>query len=223
VLSIYPGFLAAYQNRELAFDETYYDLCLALSASPLRGPKGETASELLRPLGESLGVKVSLEGDHFYLLSKDDGRIEAHLAAEGFRKIATLMQLIANGSLTKDSVLFWDEPESGLNPRLIKVVADFLLRLAAHGVQVFIATHDYLLTNELSLNAEYRTPAADDAPIRFFAFNRGEKGGVEVQSGETLAELHQNPIMEEFEALYDRPGRPGWSPTQVPHRSGRAR
>ena len=41
----------------------------------------------------------------------------------------------------------------------------------------------------LSLNAEYQTPAAGDAPIRFFAFSRGEKGGVEVQAGGTLAEL----------------------------------
>ncbi len=204
VLSIYPGFYAAYQNRELAFDETYADLCFALSASPFRGPSGEAASELWRPLGESLGIEVTLEGDHFYLLSKDDGKIEAPLAAEGFRKIATLMRLIANGWLTKNSVLFWDEPESGLNPKLIKIVADFLLQLAAHGVQILVATHDYLLTNELSLNAEYQTPAAGDAPIRFFAFSRCDQGGVEVQSGGTLAELDRNPIMEEFEALYDR-------------------
>ena len=44
-----------------------------------------------------------------------------------------MMHLIANGSLMKNSVLFWDEPETGLNPRLIKVVADFLFRLAATG------------------------------------------------------------------------------------------
>ncbi len=204
VLSIYPGFFAAYHNRELAFDETYADLCFALSGSPLRGPRRKAADLLGRPLAERLSADVSLEGDHFYLSSDDDGKIEAHLAAEGFRKIASLMHLIANGSLMKNSVLFWDEPEANLNPKLIKVVADFLLRLGANGVQVFVATHDYLLTNELSLNAEYQTKAADDAPIRFFAFSRSEHGGVEVQSGGTLAELDRNPIMEEFEALYDR-------------------
>ncbi len=206
-LSIYPGFLAAYHNRELAFDETYYDLCFALSGAPLRGPRGESASLLWRPLGEHLHANVTLQGDRFYLDSEDDGLIEADLAAEGFRKIASLMHLIANGSLMKDGVLFWDEPEANLNPRLIKIVADFLLRLAASGVQVFVATHDYLLTNELSLNAEYHTTAAGEAPIRFFAFSRGESGGVEVQSGGTLAELDRNPIMEEFEALYERERR----------------
>jgi predicted ATP-dependent endonuclease of OLD family len=154
VLSIYPGFIAAYQNRELAFDETYYDACLALSAAPLRGPRGETGSALWQPLGEHLHANVSFEQERFYLVTRDDGIIEAHLAAEGYRKIATVMHLIANGSLMKNAILFRDEPEANLNPRLTKIVSDFLLRLASNGVQVFVASHDYVLTNELSLNAE---------------------------------------------------------------------
>jgi AAA domain, putative AbiEii toxin, Type IV TA system len=204
VLSIYPGFLSAYQNRELSFDETYYDLCHALSGLPLRGSRGEAASALWEPLGESLRANVSLQGDRFYLSSPEDGIIEAHLAAEGPRKIATLMHLIANGSLMKNSILFWDEPEANLNPRLIKIVADFLLQLADGGVQLFVATHDYLLTNELSLNVEYGTEAVRTAPIRFFVCGRGEDSRVDVQAAATLAELTQNPIMEEFEKLYER-------------------
>jgi len=35
-LSKNEGFIAAYENRELAYDETYYDLSLALNALPLR-------------------------------------------------------------------------------------------------------------------------------------------------------------------------------------------
>ena len=114
------------------------------------------------------------------------------------------MHLIANGSLIKNAILFWDEPEANLNPKLTKIVSDFLLRLAGGGIQVFVASHDYLLTNELSLNAEFATAAATNAPIRFFAFGRTAEGSVEVESGATLAELSKNPIMEEFEALYER-------------------
>jgi len=206
VLSLYPGFIKAYRDRELSFDGTYYDLCVALTGLPLHGPRGEEASELSKPLVDYLNVNVTLSGDQFYLAS-DDGIIEAPLAAEGYRKIAVLMHLIANGSLMKNSILFWDEPEANLNPRLIKVVADFLLRLAAAGVQIFIATHDYLLTTELSLQAEYQTEASKSAPIRFFVFHRTPEKGVEVQSGATLAELEENPIMEEFAALYERERR----------------
>lgn len=207
VLSIFPGFLKAYQDRELAFDETYYDICLALSGSPLRGPRGEAASALWKPLGDHLRANVSLERNTFYVSSEEDGIIEAHLVAEGFRKVASLMHLIANGSLMKNAILFWDEPEANLNPKLIKVVADFLLRLAVGGIQIVIATHDYLLTNELSLQAEYQTEQAQRGPIRFFSFYRAADHSVKIQQGDTLADLHQNPIMEEFEALYNREQR----------------
>lgn len=44
------------------------------------------------------------------------GDIAAPLLVEGWRKLATLAYLIANGSLTTKSILFIDEPESSLNP-----------------------------------------------------------------------------------------------------------
>jgi len=123
--------------------------------------------------------------------------------AEGIRKIATLMHLISNGSLTKQTLLFWDEPEANLNPKLIKIVADFLVNLARNGIQVFIASHDYLLTNELSLWSEYATSQPSGPGVRFFAFTRMEDGVV-AQTGRTLAEIDTNPIMDEFAAFYER-------------------
>ncbi len=207
VLSNFPGFISAYTDRELSFDETYYDLCLALDRLPLRGPRGEEAATLRQPLSDAIRATVEREGSRFYVTSEADGKVEAHMVAEGWRKIASLMHLIANGSIARGSILFWDEPEANLNPRLIKVVADFLLNLAGQGVQVFIASHDYLLTNELSLQAEYRTKASQDAPIRFFMFHRGDDSSVSVQAGETLAEMDYNPIMDEFEAHYQRERR----------------
>ncbi len=206
VLSIFPGFISAYTDRELSFDETYYDLCIALDRLPLRGPRGEEAATLRQPLSDAIQATVQREGSRFYVTSEVDGKVEAHLVAEGLRKIASVMHLIANGSIAKGTILFWDEPESNLNPKLIKVVADFLLTLAGQGVQVFIATHDYLLTNEISLQSEYQTPLAQQAPIQFFLFERGEDG-VSVQSSGTLGGLNNNPIMQEFEALYQRERR----------------
>jgi AAA domain, putative AbiEii toxin, Type IV TA system len=204
VLSMYEGFTAAYENRELSFDETYYDTCKALSATPLKGPKVREAESLLEPLKERLQADVKRSGDRFYVEMPGEAPFEAHLVAEGFRKLASVIYLIRNGSLAKGGVLFWDEPEANLNPWLIKTVADFLLKLAGSGVQIFVATHDYLLTNELSLHAEYQTKDAEKANIRFFGFHRESSGPVQVQTGAMLADLDQNPIMEEFAALYDR-------------------
>jgi len=206
-LALYEGFIAAYEGRELSFDETYYDLCKALSATPLRGPRMKAARRLVRPLEGVLGGKVVLSGGRFYLKSEAGmGTIEAHLLAEGYRKIASIVHLISNGSLMKNAVLFWDEPEANLNPRLITKVAQTLRFLAAAGVQILMATHDYLLSHELALAAEYGTDPS--VATRFFAFTREQQSGaVRVTAADHLAELSDNPILQEFAAHYDREQR----------------
>jgi len=202
VLAMYRGFVAAYEGRELDFDETYYDLCKALSAAPLRGARLEVVQPLLAPLESILGGKVVLEGDRFFI-KQADGETEAHLTAEGLRKIASLAYLVANGALTRDSVLFWDEPEASLNPGLVVKVVDFLRTLAASGVQVFLASHDFLLVHRLSQTVEYKVEPS--VPVRFFSLYRPEPGApVEVEQADTLVDIEHNAILDEFARYYDR-------------------
>lgn len=208
-LSINPGFIATYQRRELPYDETYYDLSLALNALPLRKEHLAELQEVLNFLqemitGEQAGEKevVTQENGRFKF-SLPEGKLDVHLVAEGYRKIATLYYLLRNGSLTKDSILFWDEPEAHLNPKLIVKVAKVLRMLAEAGLQIFITTHDYLLSQELSLLAEY--PADKRPEIKFFALHKpAPTVGVIVEAGQTLAEIEHNPILEEFAAHYER-------------------
>jgi hypothetical protein len=51
---------------------------------------------------------ITLENNQFYFYLPE-GRFETHFVAEGYRKIAMLIYLFKNGSLTKDSILLWDE------------------------------------------------------------------------------------------------------------------
>lgn len=202
VLAIYPGFVASYEKRELSFDQTYYDMCKALAPARLRQLEPSLAA-LVDQLETALKGEVLQKGDRFYVQSEQENRtLEAHLLAEGHRKVAALVHLINNGAITKDTVLFWDEPEANLNPRLIKHIAGVLLKLAGTGIQVFIASHDYLLTGELSLAAEY--PEPKQPPVRFFALSRDDGGPVNVQRGDTLAALDGNPILDEFLEHYQR-------------------
>ena len=205
VLSIYPGFVAAYERRELSFDGTYRDLCVDLSASLLRSIDSPVLADLLTQLDDAVGGKTVLHGDRFYVSVSEDWLLEASMLAEGLRKLASIAHLIRNGSLAPGGVLFWDEPETNMNPKLIPTLAHALLALAAAGIQVFVATHDYLLTNELSLAAEYGTPEATAAKPRFFCLSHsGPHEPVQVESGDTIAALQTNPILEEFAAHYDR-------------------
>ena len=74
-------------------------------------------------------------------------RLSSGMTAEGFRKIGVLQRLLSNGSLNPGSTgpLLWDEPESNLNPKLMKDLVQVLLELARNGQQVILATHDYVL------------------------------------------------------------------------------
>ncbi|MGN0836420.1 MAG: ATP/GTP-binding protein [Akkermansia sp.] len=149
LLSIYPGFTSAYDSLQIPFDETWRDLAELLGRPLTKGRHAESTRELLEPLERVMGGEVVTESGRFYLKNKT-GKLEAHLLADGWRKIATLAQLIANKSLTRHSVLFWDEPEANLNPKLIKQVAETIIGLSKR-MQVFVCTHSLFLLRELYL------------------------------------------------------------------------
>jgi len=201
VLAMYEGFAPLYKSTELSFDQTYYDLCVALQRQYPRGDAKGPADELAAPLLSLLGGKVELDGPRFYV-DLGNGPHEAHLVAEGLRKIATLAHLVSNGSIEQGSVLLWDEPETNLNPRLLAKLAGALRGLAARGVQIFLATHDFLLSHKLSLAAEYGTPS--DLDVRFFSLHRETTTeSVEVETAGTLAKIEHNSILDEYAAHYD--------------------
>ncbi len=206
MLSVFEGFINLYQNREIGLDKTYFDLAIALDGLKLKGQELEQAEELLQDIKIQSKIEVFKKGGKFFI-SQDSGReLEAPVVAQGINKLGQLYYLILNGSLTKDTILFWDEPETGLNPKYIKVVAQFLQTLANAGVQIFVATHDYLLVNLLSLMAEYPKEYQKESgkatpPMRFFGLYKGENG-TEIEYGDTLGAIQNDAIQREF-ASYD--------------------
>lgn len=98
-------------------------------------------------------------------------------------------------------MLFWDEPEANLNPQLARELIEFLRHLAQQKVQIFLATHDTLVAQRLSLASEYGLKPA--IPICFFGLFRDEAGEVRTDSGSVLADLAHNPMLEEFTRFND--------------------
>jgi hypothetical protein len=202
VLTLFPGFVSAYTKRELDFDRTYYDLCVALDAKPLRGQRDVKRQSLLEPIEEALGGHVGVENGRFYV-EMPDGKMEAHLVAEGLRKLAMLAYLIINGSLLGHASLFWDEPEANMSPKLSKRLSDVAFGLALQGVQVFLATHDYVLTSDLSLIVDAE-PGWSPETVFFGLETREGHDGVVVERGGVVTDLQHNPILDAFAALHDR-------------------
>ena len=153
---------------------------------------------------EAISGKVELgEDDNFYIIfNKNHRRDKAAIVATGINKLAQLLRLIHNGSLDKNTVLFWDEPTANLNPKYIRTVARFLQALANAGFQIFFSTHDYLLTQLLSLTSEYKSKESDVPNIKFFALYHTDDG-TKIETGNTLADIEHDSIVEEYAKVYD--------------------
>lgn len=198
MLSNAPGFRSLYSKREVHFEEVYRDILDRAYLPALRGPIDSDGECLLARLREAIGGEVAVEGEEFFLRS-EQGDLEFSLLAEGVRKLALLWLLIRNGTLLSESVLFWDEPETNLNPKLFGVVMDVLLELQRAGVQVFLATHDYVVLKELDL----RATAADK--VAYHALHeREETGEIVCDSTYNYRDIHPNAIADTFTDLYNR-------------------
>ena len=149
-----PGFHSSYTQRELHFEEIYDDIISKALLGKLKDNLDDSRRKILAILEKAIDGKVIIKKEEFFLKNKNR-QLEFTLLAEGFRKLALLYALIQNGTLNNGSVLFWDEPEANLNPSLMEVVVEILLVLQRHGVQVFIATHDYVFLKWLSLKIDY--------------------------------------------------------------------
>lgn len=177
ILSVFRGFQAALEKRELAFDATYLDLAKALSVSPLKTQKVGSLQLAQQTLRTAVDAIVTKENDAFYFYSKVHGLREAQIVAEGHRKLGMLAYLIRNGELRKASSLFWDEPEANLNPKLLVELASVLAELAKV-MQVTIATHSLFLLRALEILQERKSLTH----VRYFGLHTTENG-VAVQQG----------------------------------------
>lgn len=195
LLTIYPGFVSLYENHYVDFDESWRDTCLLLGAPVVRGHRETAIAPLLKPLEDQLGGSVVLDHNgRFYLDPAGGGRrMEMPLVAEGSRKIAMLAQLISTGSLLDGDCLFWDEPESNLNPKLIREVARAILCICKGGVQVFVATHSLFLLREFEILLEDEFKEVEQ---RYFGLRRGDDG-VEVSQVDDIGDIDPLVLLDE--------------------------
>lgn len=196
IMSIYPGFVSLYNERSLEFEETYRDTADLLGRPVFKGPRRADIQRLLHPLEQAMEGSVREENGRFYLVRKDIGKLEIHLVAEGLRKIAMLARLIANGSLMTSGYLFWDEPESNLNPRMLKQVAKTIVSLGAHGVQVFIATHSLFLLRQIEIELASPKNSIVSEQTRFIGLNSVD-GRAKISSGETIDHISVITALDE--------------------------
>jgi len=128
--------------------------------------------------------------------------ISSGMTAEGFRKIGVLQRLLSNGSLNPGTSgpLLWDEPESNLNPKLMKDLVMALLELARNGQQVILATHDYVLLKWFDLLMD---KGNGDHVVFHRLFREAGSDDIQRESQADYSIVGRSAISDTFAELYD--------------------
>jgi len=128
--------------------------------------------------------------------------LSSGMTAEGFRKIGVLQCLLSNGSLNPGITgpLLWDEPESNLNPKLMKDLVQVLLELARNGQQIILATHDYVLLKWFDLLMD---KGKGDQVAFHRLYRDSVNGDIQRESQSDYAIVARSAISSAFAELYD--------------------
>ena len=200
ILSMFTGLVPAIEAGYIDVEELYHDLGSKLGRNVPSGGPSKWRTDITKHLENVLDAKVIFDEktSRFYIKQRGLGNIEAGLAAEGHRKIGMLLQLVANGTLGENSVLFWDEPESNMNPEHARHVVELLSHLSNSGIQVFVTTHDYFILKQITLKTKKHNLKA-----KYVSLSKKQKNRFATyQTAENIYDLEPNPIIDEFDRLY---------------------
>ena len=205
MISTTEHFASLYEEYHIDFEEMYYDLAKLLDRPLSKGPNTNEQNEVLKSFEEIMKGQIVQRDKKFYLKVRGEGEFEMGLLSDGYRKLAMIVYLILSGSMNKNTILFWDEPETNMNPKTIRPIVQALVALAKMGVQIFVTTHDYFVQQEFNVLTVYPELNPECLDIRFMSLYRdGEMNDVKYEMEKTASDLKHNAIMQEFDAMYDR-------------------
>jgi len=201
VLSFMKGFNSLYERYELSFDQTYQDICLLLDLPEVRPESLPDKSKwAMKEIEDICGGRFVFYGGGKVNFKTSDSEYSANAIAEGFRKLGILSRLLETGSIQPgiNGTLFWDEPESNLNPKLMELLVQIILELARMGQQFVISTHDYVLLKWFDLLMD---KSLEDH-ILFHALYRDEETDeIRLESTDNYLEISPNAISDTYNDL----------------------
>lgn len=185
------------------FDRTCFDFVSLVTAQPnsLSDAGRKELNRTIEPLQKLVPGQVDWDDtEQRFYLTEQKQRLPFSLVAEGFRKVAALSRLIQFGWLPPGSALFWDEPEVNLNPLWMEEVIEVLVALARQGVQIFLATHNYVILKEIDLVLRSQNRKLGKVPVRFFGLHK-ERGVTKAMWSDDFAKITPNSILDQYDRM----------------------
>ena len=199
MISTVEHFVSLYDEYHIDFEEMYYDLAKLLDRPLSKGPNTTEQNQVLSNLEDIMKGQIVQKNKKFYFKIKGEGEFEMGLLSDGYRKLSMIIYMILSGSLNKNTILFWDEPETNMNPKMIRPIVQVM------GVQIFVSTHDYFIQQEFNMVASYSELNSKNLDIKFISLFRDEETrDIHYEMKNSATDLEHNAIMQEFDAMYDR-------------------
>ncbi len=194
------------ENKQLfGFDNTYYDLAKAIRQSTQKGRNFPEFAKCRKSLKDIIEGRIEFDAkSEKWFYKKGNQKFSIGMTAEGIKKIAIIDILLGNRYLTKDSVIFIDEPESALHPHAISLFLELLAELGEAGIQIFMATHSYFVIKKLYLIAQKKNKS-----ISGISFDQRYDNNYE--EFDLKDEMPKNSIIEESINLYKEEVDLGWN------------
>ncbi|MDR0881103.1 MAG: AAA family ATPase [Candidatus Adiutrix sp.] len=202
VLSLMQGFERLYKQYQIQVDETYADICAWLGIPPLRSENmSETIKDSIKKIEVVCGGRFVFDGIKVSFFANGH-EYSVNSIAEGFRKFGALSRLLENGVIEPGvrGPLFWDEPDSNLNPALMKLLVQILLELSRNGQQIILATHDYVLLKWFDLLMD----KGKEDHVRYHSLYRDKNSKeIKLKSSDDYISVSASAISDTFAELYD--------------------
>lgn len=179
------------------FDDTYTDLIKSLEA-PTRitntiSEIGKVSHRLDRLYSGSIR---SVSGEEPFVFNRKSKKYAISVTSEGIKKISILAALINKNQLQNGSLLFIDEPEGNLHPGAIRELVDAIAQISKAGVQVFLASHSYVVLIQLAISARKY-----NLPVNCYTLDKDENEFIVSSKTDLRKEIPHNSIYDEMDKL----------------------
>lgn len=183
----------------LDFDYTFYDLAKIMARMRGADRTPDEMKGLRFPFSDPKGPRVIYDDNiNDFALQIGENNYPIFAAAEGIRNVSRLEQLIRNRELVPGTVLFINEPETGLHPTAIRDYMQLLIELSQRGIQVFMASHSQLVMLYLEYLA--KTKKVD---IGCFSLLHDSETGIRLDQSNLRERVPENGVTAAIVKLFN--------------------
>ncbi len=166
--------------------------------APFCGKLRPSRSALVRQIEKVIPGRVCLRNGSLWIKNAR-GWSRWGQVSPASRQLGLLSLFLRQGALVPGSILLWDSPEGVFGPLLLGDLASLFLSLSRRGVQVVVATRDYVFLKEVDLWRK------DDDGVLYHAFFRDDRlDKIRTESSPRLSGLTRNPASDALRSLLDR-------------------